>query len=100
MDQSIIDLALNQAKICQNQTNPELAVITSGWISLQLLYVELAKAGQIEQIKNISIAEKRILWKSVIGAIPDASKNRKLWSAQALYMFNLITKEGGYESTI
>lgn len=58
---------------------------------LQLLYVEMAKRKEIKSLSELSSEEKKRFWDKVKDL--EMPKYRKIWCAQALYVYELITEK-------
>lgn len=67
-------------------------IIELMWCPLQLIYVELAKSGDIKRLTDLDPERKENYWKEVCLKNPEAMKHKKIWICQALYVFDEVTK--------
>ena len=78
-----VDLAVRMAKVTTREK-----VIQSTWLPFTLLYEQMVKRKEIEPIGSLTEDVKRKYWNETTG-----SKWRRVWVAEALYVYDLITKE-------
>lgn len=87
----IAQRAMRTVEICER-----VRIIESGmWLPVQMLYELMVKRKEITPISQEP--KKATYWKEVSEAQPEESKIKKIWRAQALYMYDLI-KENETES--
>lgn len=82
----ISDLAVGMAKA----TTRERISTGATWLPFQLLYVDMAKRKEINTLSEIGKDKALLYWTQACVANQGATKCKKIWVAQALYMFDLI----------
>lgn len=82
-----VRLAVGMAKA----TTPERICDCS--IPFVLLYQEMVKRKEILSIQEIGRDKALLYWTQACLQAPQASKVKRLWIAEALYMFQLITQK-------
>ena len=81
----VAELATGMARVTTREK-----VSQSTWLPFQLLYVEMAKRKEINTLSEIGKDKALLYWTEACVANPEASKWKKIWVAQSLYMFDLI----------
>jgi hypothetical protein len=85
-----------------------------GCIPFVLLYDELVKSKDIKPLKELDEKMKRKYWKETeevkadvdisrtgeLGFTPPQTRTKRIWTCQALYIFDLITKEQEPERSV
>lgn len=82
----IVDLAVNYAKVLSSRES-----IKNGPAPLQLLYAEMAGRKEIKSLRELDLETRTRYWREASGV--EAPQFKKIWIAQALYMFDLIKEE-------
>jgi len=80
----VSELAVRMAKV----TTRGNIINGDSWKPLTLLYEQMVKRKEIEPLERLTIDLKRKYWNETTG-----SKCRRIWVAEALYVYDLITKE-------
>lgn len=98
-DQEQYDKAAELAMGVVNAIKGEQAhklICKSMWMALALLYSEMVKREEINSLKEIGKDKALLYWTEACVARPEASKIKRIWIAQALYLYDLIAvKEHG-----
>ena len=80
----VSELAVRMAKV----TTRENIINGDSWKPLTLLYEQMVKRKEIEPLERLTIDLKRKYWNETRG-----SKWRRIWVAEALYVWDLIMKQ-------
>jgi len=80
----VSELAVRMAKV----TTRENIINGDSWKPLTLLYEQMVKRKEIEPLESLTIEVKRKYWKETTG-----SKWRRIWVAEALYVYDLIMQQ-------
>jgi len=75
----VSDLGVSMAKLTTREN------VVNGCIPFALLYEIMVKRKEIEPLSSLTIELRRKYWNQTTG-----SKWRRIWEAEALYMFDLL----------
>lgn len=84
------ELAMGTINVIKGE-NAHKLICKSMWMALALLYEEMVKRKEINSLQEIGRDKALLYWTEACVSRPEASKIKRIWITQALYLFDLIT---------